>query len=149
MKDLAMAVGLVALSLGLVAGAVFGLGDDEILAMPPENVVQEFIRALALGQTGAARDKLSRDAERATSSAEMRRISAEFRARIGELQEVEGRVARRGRDTTVVRARIKGERSNAEPLVSLARESGEWTVVRAADVLAIDASPRASREVER
>lgn len=149
MKDLASAVGLVALSLGLVAGAVRGLGDDEILVVPPENVVQEFIRALALGQTGAARDKLSRDAERATSSAEMRRLSADFRARIGRLDEVEGSVASRGRDTTVVRARITGERSNAEPLVSLVRESGEWGVVRAADVLAIDAPPRASREVQR
>ena len=135
MKDLAIAVGLVIVSLGVVAGAVFGLGDSAILVSPPEGVAQEFIRAVSLGQTGAASEILSRDARGRTPSAELQRISKDFRARIGRLEDVRGTVARKVRDTAIVRAHVQGERGNAEPSLVLVRESGEWAVARAGDVL--------------
>jgi hypothetical protein len=135
MKSLAIAVVLVLVSLGVVAGAVFGLGDDEVLVSPPENVAQEFVWAVSLGQTGAASEMLSRDARRRTPSAELQRISKDFRARIGRLDDVQGTVAERAGDTAIVRAHVQGERGNAEPSLLLVRESGEWAVVRPGDVL--------------
>lgn len=137
MKGLAVAVGVVLISLGLLAAAVFGLEDGEILVSPPENVAREFIRALSLGQAGAAREMLSRDARRRTPGGEVRRIALEFRTRVGRLDEVEGTVAKRARDTAIVRARIRGERQDAEPSLLLVRESGEWVVARAGDVLGV------------
>ena len=137
MKDLVIAVGVVVLSLGGVAGAVFGLGDDEILVSPPESVAQEYVRALSLGQIGASRDLLSREARRRTGIADLRRISTDFRARFGQLHDVEGTVARKGRDTAVVRALVEGERERAEPSLVLVREWGEWAVTRARDVLEV------------
>jgi hypothetical protein len=101
---------------------------------PPEGVAQEFIRAVSLGQTGAASEFLSRDARRRTPSAELR-ISKDFRARIGRLDDVKGTVVTQARDTAIVRAHIRGERANAEWSLLLVRESGEWAVARAGDVL--------------
>lgn len=137
MRALIIAIGLVLGSLGIVSGAVFGLGDDEILVPPSESVAQEFVRAIALGQTGAAREMLTSDAKRLTSSADVHRLSTEFRARIGRLNDVKGTVVKRARDTTIVRARIQGERGEAESSLVLERESGEWAVARASDVLGV------------
>lgn len=138
MKDLPIAVALVLLSLALVGGVVFGLGDDEILVSPPETVAEEFVRAMALGQTGAARRMLARDAERRTSESEVRRISSDFRARIGRVEGVEGTVERRRPDTTLVRAHVEGERGQAAPVITLVREFGAWAVARPSDVLSGD-----------
>lgn len=147
MKALTIAVVVVVLSLGVVAGAVFGLGDDEVLTQPPESVAREFVRAILLGQVGAARAMLSRDADRRTSDDDLRRISAELRAGIGRLEDVDGKVTERKRDRTTVRARIEGERANAERTIGLVRESGAWSVARASDVLEIgDSAARGRRQ---
>jgi hypothetical protein len=138
MKDLPIAVALVLLSLAVVGGVVFGLGDDEILVSPPASVAQEFVRAMALGQIGTARRMLTRDAERRTSESDVRRISSDFRARIGRVEDVEGTVERRRPDTTLVRARVEGERGHAVLVLTLAREFGAWAVVSASDVLPAD-----------
>lgn len=135
MKDFPIAVALVLLSLAVVGGVVFGLGDDEILVSPPETVAQEFVRAMALGQIGPARGLLTRDAERRTSESDVRRISSDFRARIGRVEGVEGTVGRRRTDTTLVRVLVEGERGRAAPVLTLAREFGAWAVVSASDVL--------------
>ena len=137
MKAPIIALAVVVLSLGVVAGAVFGLGDEEIFVQPPARVAEEFVRAIALGQVGAARAMLSRDAARRTTSDELRRLSEELRARAGRIEHVEGTVAERRRDTVIVRARIEGERTNARPGVALVRESGEWAIARASDIVSL------------
>ncbi|HJU68717.1 MAG TPA: hypothetical protein VJ650_10775 [Gemmatimonadaceae bacterium] len=146
MKAVPIALAVVLLSFGIVAGVVLGLGDDEVLTQPPEAVAQEFVRAMSLGQTGAAREMLSHDAERRTSAVEVRRISDRFRARLGRLEEVEGTVAHRRRDTATVRIRIEGEQATADRHMALVRESGAWSVARASDILASeDSRPEPSR----
>ena len=140
MKAVPIALLVVMLAFGMVAGAVFGLGDDEILVQPPESVAQEFVRAIAMGQVGAAHRMLSRDAERRTSNEDVRRVSADFRARIGRLQDVDATRAGWKADTALVRATIKGERADAHPLLALVRESGAWFITRATDAVAIDDS---------
>lgn len=137
-KGLLVAAALVLFSLAIVAGGVFGLGDDELLVSPPETVVQEFVRAMALGQIATARRMLSREAERRTSSDEVRRVSLAFRARLGRLAEVRATVVGHRRDTAVVRAHIEGERSTAETVLSLIREYGAWSVTSASDLLTTD-----------
>ena len=138
MKAPLVALLVIVLSLGVVAGAVFGLGDDGIFVQRPERVAEEFVRALATGQRGAARGMLSHDAGRRTTIREMHEVSEVFRARIGRVKRVEGTIAERRRDTATVRMRIAGERANAQPVIALVREKGEWSVVRATDALATD-----------
>jgi hypothetical protein len=145
-RDLPVAAGLVLLSLAIVGGVVFGLGDDEFLVSPPESVAQEFVRAMALGQTATARRMLNRDSERRTTSDDVRRIASVFRSRIGRLDDVQGTVEQRRRDTTLVRARVEGARANMEPVLTLVREFGVWSVASASEVLTADtASPPADR----
>src|SRR5688572_25764951 len=83
MKALPIAAGVVLLTLGVVAGSVFGLNDEALFVSPPEIVAQEFVRALADGHVGSARSRLTRDSERDTSNEEIRRISDELRSRLG------------------------------------------------------------------
>lgn len=136
MKAPLLALLVVVLSLGVVAGAVFGLGDDGIFVPPPERVAEEFVRALATGQRGAARGMLSHDAGRRTTIREMHEVSEVLQARIGRVKYVEGTMAARRRDTATVRMRIEGERASAQPVIALVRETGEWSVVRTSDALA-------------
>ena len=138
MKAPLVALLVVVLALGVVGGAVFGLGDDGIFVPPPERVAEEYVRALATGQPGAARGMLSHDAGRRTTIREMRKVSDVFRARMGRVKYVEGTIAERRRDTAAVRMRIEGERANARPVIALVRETGEWSVVRASDAVATD-----------
>ena len=138
MKAPLVALLVVVLSLGVVAGAVFSLGDDGIFVQPPERVAEEFVRALATGQRGAARGMLSHDAARRMTIRETQEVSEVFRARIGRVKYVEGTMAERRRDSASVRMRIEGERASAQPVIALVRETGEWSVVRATDALATD-----------
>lgn len=62
MKAIGSVVGLVAGSLGLIAGAVFGLDDEGTLVSPPQIVAQGFIEAIAHGRTGPAHRMLAREA---------------------------------------------------------------------------------------
>jgi hypothetical protein len=133
MKDLGIAVVLIVVSLGIVGAIVLGLGDDEILISPPEVVAEEFVRALAYGRIGPAREMLERQAKRATSTDDVRRISDTLRSRVGSLDGVHGTVAERGRDTTRVRAHVEGERGSTELVLPMVREYGGWAVAHASD----------------
>ena len=141
-KDLAIAAGLVVLSLAIVGGVVFGFGDEETLVSPPEIVAEEFLRALGHGRVEPARGMLASDAERATSTAEVRRVSRSFRARIGRLDDVRATVAVRRRDTTIVRAQVEGQRAIAELTLPLVRENGVWVVARPSEAADLGATPR-------
>ena len=134
MKAVVVSIGIVTLFLGLVAGAVFGLGDESLLVSPPEVVGEEFVRALAQGHVGAAREMMTRDAERRTSEAELGRMAAGFRSRVERTARVEGRIASRRRDTIIVQVRVEGEHANTDVEVPVVREYGQWAVAQAGDL---------------
>lgn len=135
MKAFPIAAAIVLLALGVVAASVFGMGDDEILVSPPGVVAEEFVRAIAHKQTGAAWRMLTRRAEGATSNADVRRLVASFESRFGHLEEVHGTVTERKHDSVVVKTRIEGTRTTAEPVLVLIREYGEWSVAHPGDVV--------------
>ena len=135
MKAFPIAAAIVLIALGVVAGSVFGLGDDEILVSPPAVVAEEFVRAIAHGQTGAARRILTRSAKASTSNREVRRWADAFQATFGDLDAVHGTAVERRHDSAFVTTRIEGTRTNAERVVLLVREYGEWSVARARDVV--------------
>jgi hypothetical protein len=135
MKALPIAAGLVLLALGAVAGAVFGLGDDEILVSPPGVVAEEFVRAMAHDHTGAAWSMLTGDAERATSKARMRKLADDFQTTFGDLGDVHGIVGQRTHDSALVIARIDGTRRSAERVLLMVRDHGQWSIARASDVV--------------
>lgn len=135
MNAVASVVGLVAGSLGLIAGAVFGLDDEGTLVSPPPLVAQGFIEAIALGRTGPAHRMLAREAQRHASPADIRLVSRSFRSRLGGLEDVRATVVERRHDTTIVRAEMEGRRASMQALVPLLREDGEWVIARLGDVL--------------
>ena len=135
MRALPIAALLVLLALGLVAGAVFGLGDDEILVSPPGVIAEEFVRAMAHDHTGAVWSMLSSNAERATSKARIRQLADHFQATFGDLDAVHGIVGQRTHDSALVRTRIEGTRRTAERVLLMVRDHGQWAVARATDVV--------------
>lgn len=145
MKGLVSAVGIVALSLALVGGVVFGLGDDEIFVSPPEVVAEEFVRALALGRVESARAMLARGAEPWMAGEAAREISARLRSRLGHVDDVEATIRERTRNTAVVRVQVEGERSDADFRLSIIRESGAWSVAGATGLREVVNSTMAGR----
>lgn len=136
MRDLLIAVGLVGLALGIVAIAVFGLGDQDTLVSPPEAVAEEFVRAVGHGRIEPARSMLASEAERVTSKRELRRVAARFRSRVGHLDDVDATNVARTPDSAIVRAHAEGHRASVELIVPLVRENGAWSVARVTDMVA-------------
>lgn len=130
MRDVFLALGLVAACLALIAGAVFGLQDEALFVAPPEIVAEQFVEALALGRAGPARRLLARKAERATSVEELRRVSDSVRHRYGTIDDLRGTVESRTGDTVTLRVVVKGSRADGEVRLPAIREQGRWAVAR-------------------
>lgn len=135
MRDLVIAAGLIALAFGIVGAAVFGLGDRDTFVSPPEAVVQEFVRAVGNGRVEPARSMLVSDAERTTSTGEVRAISSKFRSSVGHLNDVEATITRRTRDSASVRADVDGQHANVDLTLLVVREHGAWFVASPSEIL--------------
>ena len=125
-----LALGLIAVCLALIAGAVFGLDDEALFVAPPEKVAEQFVEALALGRAGPARHLLGRKAEHETSVAELRRASDSLRRRYGTVDDLRASVESRRGDTVTLRVIVQGSRGDGEVQLSTIREQGEWAVAR-------------------
>jgi hypothetical protein len=133
-KDLPIAAGMVILSLGIIAAVVFGLGDRDTLVSPPETVAEEFIRSVGHGRVEAARNLLSSEEQRATSTADMKAFTARFRSRLGRLDHVDASAAEGGRDSTEVRVDVEGSRDTLDLTVPLTFQRGLWKLARMSEV---------------
>lgn len=140
-RDLLIILGLIGLALGIVAIAVFGLGDQDTFVSPPESVAEEFVRAMGNGRIEPARSMLASEAARVTSTRELRLTATRFRSRVGHLDDVDATAVERTHDSAVVRARVEGHRASVELILPLVRENGAWSVARATDMVAPSASP--------
>jgi hypothetical protein len=129
-RDVFLALGLVAVCLVLIAGAVFGLHDEALFVAPPEIVAEQFVEALALGRAGPARRLLERKAERATTIGELRRVSDSVRHRYGTVHDLRGTVEKRTGDTLTLRVVVKGSRADGEVRLPAIREQGQWAMAR-------------------
>jgi hypothetical protein len=134
-RDIFFALGVVAVFLALIAGAVFGLDDEELFVSPPESVAEQFVELLAFGRAGPARRLLTHEAERATSIEELLRVSARLRHRYGAVDDVSTLVDERRRDTLILRVVIRGSRMEGELLLPTVREQGQWVVARPSALL--------------
>jgi hypothetical protein len=70
-------------------------------------------------------------------------ISTRFRSRVGHVDNVEATEGERRRDSTVVRAHVKGHRASVALTLPLVRENGAWSVARATDMVAPPPEPTA------
>jgi hypothetical protein len=135
MKAPLFVLGLVLGSLALLGVAVHALNDETLFVSPPEMTADDLLRAISRGRTGAARDRLSRDAGRSTTDQEIARVAESFRSRVGRLQRTNGEPLRHRGDTLLVLVSVEGERSDPELLLRMVREDGAWSVAHLGDVL--------------
>jgi hypothetical protein len=126
-KAVAAVLGVAAVSLALVAWAVFVLGDRTVLVPPPEAVAEGFMRQLQTRRFEQARSYLARPAVR--SAEDLRaRLEALERA-VGRIQDVRGRRGTVGSlDASSVADLTTADRARAEVAFSLRREHGEWRI---------------------
>jgi hypothetical protein len=126
-KAVAAVLGVAAVSLALVAWAVFVLGDRTVLVPPPEAVAEGFMRQLQTRRFEQARSYLARPAVR--SAEDLRaRLEALERA-VGRIQDVRGRRGTVGSlDASAVADLTTADRARAEVAFSLRREHGEWRI---------------------
>lgn len=135
MKAPVLVLGLVLGSLALLAVAVYALDDETVFVSPPEMTADDLLRAISRGRVGAARDKLSRDAQRSMSDQEIARVAMAFRARVGRVYRTRGEPLRRRGDTLLLRVSVEGELAEPEVLLRMVREEGAWSATRLEDVL--------------
>ena len=141
MKTLLKALAVIVLSLAVVGGVVFGLGDDETLVSPPEVVAERFIDALGHGRPGAARALLAESAARSASITTVTEASRGLRSRIGDLEHVKAIAQNRRRSRATVRVEIEGSRMQLALALPLVLERGEWRIEGFGGALAQSALP--------
>lgn len=146
MKALLRMAAVLVATLTLIAGVVFGLGDDETLVSPPDVVAKSFVEALGHGRPATARGLLTQRAERSASREAVANASRRLRSRIGDLESVEATVQNRRRNRATVRVEIEGTRMQIALVLPLARESGVWKIQDLGDALTMVArGPRPAR----
>ena len=135
MKALLYMTAVLTASFALIAGVVFGLGDDETLVSPPDVVAKSFVEALGHGRPETARGLLTQHAGRSASRDAVAKASRRLRSRIGGLESVEATVRNRRRNRATVHVEIEGTRMRITLVLPLARESGVWRVEALGDAL--------------
>ncbi len=135
MRALLGMAAVLAVTLALIAGVVFGLGDGDTLVSPPEVVAEAFVEALGHGRPETARNLLTQRAGRSASRETIANASRRLRSRIGDLEGVEAMVQSRRRNRATVRVEIEGSRMQLALVLPVARERGVWKIEGLGDAL--------------
>jgi hypothetical protein len=118
--NLALIVGC----LGLIAVAVFGLGDTSVLVPPPEAAAESFLHQLATHRYARALPLLEDDTRRRVDASVLRRATEQLEGGSGRLDPVHGEAgAVVGPEAT---AAVRTSRGKVR--VRLVRQHGLWRV---------------------
>ena len=118
-----------AVTMGLLAGIVFGLGDKTIFVPPPEAVVEGFMRELATGRYERARAYLSREVAARTGSEKLRDLREKLRGRTGDILDVRGEPGWHTELRAEAYVRLKTKQAGEPSLrFTLSLEEGVWAI---------------------
>ena len=120
---------VIALALGIAAGALFGLGDRSVLASPPESAVEDFVRKLVTKRYVRAHADLSDDVAKRVTADSLRSLLLALESRVGAIVGVQGErlwiTDAAARAAAVLTTDREREIAVEFPLVW---SSGEWAV---------------------
>jgi hypothetical protein len=117
------------LTMAMLAGIVFCLGDTSVFVPPPEAVAEGFMREMATGRYERAREYLSKDLAARTGPDELKALAESLKGWTGEILDVRGEQGwsngQRGEAYTKLKTRQAGEPSLR---LALWREEGVWAI---------------------
>lgn len=128
MRDLLATGALVALSLALLATAVFGLGDGRTFVSPPGAVAESFVRALQCRRFPQAHRYLSAETRSRVTVETLAEATERLEARRGRIEDVKGEDAWLAGDAAEGAAMVKTRAGETRLALPMRRESGEWRV---------------------
>ena len=135
MRELLYPLGVLAVSLLLIAVVVFGWDDRSTLVAAPEAVTENFARQIAARRFDLAMNQLASETRR---SERPQTLAARFNGvltGIGTVNHVEADTNWMQKSQAAVRARIKGDRATASFEVALVRENGLWRIEQISDLV--------------
>jgi hypothetical protein len=131
MRALLQELAVVAAALLVAAGAVELLGDRGALVPPPEMVVEEFVRELALGRWEPARTHLSEPLSRQLDPDSLQLLLHLLEERVGRIEDVHGRPFFASDAAAEAAAEITTDFGGRVTLrMPLVREHGQWKISR-------------------
>jgi hypothetical protein len=119
----------ITLTLGLLAGIVFGLGDRTMFVPPPEAVAESFMRQLTTGRYARALPYLSDDLAARTTPDTLRALTDRLQNRTGKILNVRGDPVSISGDQAEANATLK-TKAAGEPAFNfkLTRQEGVWKI---------------------
>lgn len=138
MTGLLRIIGAIAIALGVVAMAVFGMSDGRILTAPPERRLDEALVILTNRRYAQVRALLSHDMAERVPPDSLRSLLQGLERRIGRIGKIDTeREWMRGDSASAV-ARLEGERGRTVVVrVPLLREQGVWRIADLSEPVAL------------
>ena len=118
-----------AITMGMLAGIVFGLKDTSVFVPPPEAVAEGFIRELVTARYDRARSYLSQELAARTGPVTLQMLMERLRMQTGEILDVRGEPGWRTELRAEAYARLKTRQAGEASLrFTLSREEGVWAI---------------------
>ncbi len=135
MKPFVFTILIVAVSLLMIGASLVLLGDDSVFTTPPELVVEDFMKEMALGRYERARPFLEDHVEERATAPVLQGLEHRLRNRLGTILDVSGEpVWKRGR-SAVAAARVESDENGTVLLrFPLRFESGVWRITGLGDL---------------
>jgi hypothetical protein len=127
-KDLVKTLGLIAAALALVAVAVFGGGDRQLLVPPPDSSAESFVRQLTTGRYDLATKYLASDLRRTVGEKDLRSRYEPLRTALGPINQVGAEIEFIGLERAGARASIAADNGRVWMPMRFTRELGLWVV---------------------
>lgn len=124
-----MTCALVAVSLAVIAVAVFGFDDRGTFVSPPSATVENFVRALQCGRFPQAHKFLSAAGRSRVSVDALETATTRLESGLGSIEDVQGEEGWMAGDDAEATAVLRTSKAReARVTLRLHREAGEWRV---------------------
>jgi hypothetical protein len=128
MRGVAAILAVMAVSLAVIAGAVFAGHDRSLLVSPPEVVAENFTRQITTGRFELALNLLSSGARATESAGSLKRRFAPLLRPAGAVNHVDAERLSLDAEQAGARATVRGDNGQAGLDYGLVRERGLWKI---------------------
>jgi hypothetical protein len=128
MREIMWMLGVTAVSLSIIGGAVFAGGDRALFVPPPEMATEDFTRAVTTRRFDIAMKLLSSRRQRSETPETIARRFAAMFAAVGEVNSVDAELRWMDTDRASATATVEGDAGSLSFDFSLVRESGLWKI---------------------
>jgi hypothetical protein len=128
MKSLLHLLITLVVTLLMIAGAIFGLGDSSVFVPPPESVAEGFVRQVVAERYSEALPYLSAALAERTTEESLKQLKKDLESRSGTIFNVQGEPGAIEENRAEASARLQVQDGEFALRFDLVRQEGVWSI---------------------